>query len=50
MADLDVEISMNCLVVDIDRPWLHAELFTDAELDSGAFDISPGEVTLKKNV
>ena len=48
MANLDVEISMDCLVVDIDRPWLHAELFTDAELDSGGFDISPGEATLKR--
>jgi hypothetical protein len=48
MANLDVEISMDCLVVDIDRPWLHAELFVDAELDSGQFEISPGEATLKR--
>ena len=48
MSNLDVEISMSCLVVDIDRPWLHAELFTDAELDSGGFDISPGEADLKR--
>lgn len=35
MSSLDVEITMDCLVVEIERPWLHAELFTDAELDSG---------------
>jgi len=37
MANLDVEISMDCMVVEIDRPWLHSELFIDAELDSGRF-------------
>lgn len=35
MSNLDVEISMSCMVVEIERPWLHAELFSDAELDSG---------------
>ena len=35
MSNLSVEISMDCIVVEIDRPWLHAELFSDAELDSG---------------
>jgi len=35
MSNLDVDITMDCMVVEIDRPWLHAELFTDAELDSG---------------
>jgi hypothetical protein len=35
MSNLDVEIKMDCMVVEIDRPWLNAELFTDAELDSG---------------
>ncbi|MCJ1240206.1 hypothetical protein MMC14_008206 [Varicellaria rhodocarpa] len=47
MSNLSVEISMDCIVVEIDRPWLHAELFSDAELDSGKFDISPGEDKLK---
>ncbi|KAF2745726.1 hypothetical protein M011DRAFT_504598 [Sporormia fimetaria CBS 119925] len=47
MANLDVEVSMDCMVVEIDRPWLHGELFIDAELDSGMFDISPGEASLK---
>jgi hypothetical protein len=35
MSNLSVEIQMDCMVVEIDRPWLHADLFTDAELDSG---------------
>jgi hypothetical protein len=35
MSNLDVEVSMGCMVVEIERPWLHAELFADAELDSG---------------
>ncbi|QYT05579.1 hypothetical protein H0G86_012470 [Trichoderma simmonsii] len=47
MSSLDVEISMSCMVVEIERPWLHAELFADAELDSGAFKISPGEDALR---
>jgi hypothetical protein len=37
MSNLDVEITMDCMVVEIDRPWLHGELFTDAELDSGKY-------------
>ncbi|KAL2880862.1 hypothetical protein SGCOL_003889 [Colletotrichum sp. CLE4] len=49
MSNLDVEVSMSCMVVEIERPWLHAELFADAELDSGKFDISPGEDELKKH-
>ncbi|PTB62270.1 hypothetical protein BBK36DRAFT_1163305 [Trichoderma citrinoviride] len=48
MSNLDVEISMSCMVVEIERPWLHAELFADAELDSGNFKVSPGEDALKK--
>ena len=35
MSNLDVEISMDCMVVEIDRPWLHADLFSDLELDTG---------------
>ncbi|KXH50060.1 hypothetical protein CSIM01_07318 [Colletotrichum simmondsii] len=49
MSNLDVEVNMSCMVVEIERPWLHAELFADAELDSGKFDISPGEDALKKH-
>ncbi|KAM0283934.1 hypothetical protein ACHAO9_009460 [Fusarium lateritium] len=47
MSNLDVEVSMSCMVVEIERPWLHAELFADAELDSGEFKISPGEDVFK---
>lgn len=35
MSNLSVEISMDCMVVEIERPWLRAELFSDAEIDSG---------------
>ena len=35
MGNLEVSIAMDCMVVEIDRPWLHGELFVDAELDSG---------------
>ncbi|VTT61516.1 unnamed protein product [Fusarium fujikuroi] len=47
MSNLEVEVSMSCMVVEIERPWLHAELFADAELDSGEFKISPGEDVLR---
>ncbi|KFZ15398.1 hypothetical protein V501_02726 [Pseudogymnoascus sp. VKM F-4519 (FW-2642)] len=47
MSNLSVEIQMDCMVVEIDRPWLHADLFSDAKLDSGPFEISPGEAELK---
>ncbi|MCJ1379933.1 hypothetical protein MMC17_003036 [Xylographa soralifera] len=40
MTNLDVEVSMECIVVNIDRPWLHAELFP----------LSPGETELLKMV
>lgn len=48
MSKLEVEVSMSCMLVEIERPWLHAELFADAELDSGQFEISPGEAALKE--
>lgn len=35
MSKLEVEVSMSCMLVEVERPWLHAELFVDAELDSG---------------
>ncbi|KAM0417030.1 hypothetical protein ACHAPT_012996 [Fusarium lateritium] len=47
MSNLEVEMTMDCMVVEIERPWLHAELFSDADLDSGTFNISPGETQLK---
>jgi hypothetical protein len=33
MSSLDVKVSVSCMLVEIDRPWMHAELFVDAELD-----------------
>ena len=35
MANLDIEVSMDCMVVNIERPWLHGELFSDSDLDVG---------------
>jgi hypothetical protein len=34
MSSCDVDISFQALVVNIDRPWLYAELFADTELDT----------------
>ncbi|KAL6897443.1 hypothetical protein GGI43DRAFT_423858 [Trichoderma evansii] len=48
---LEVEVSMDCMVVDIERPWLHAELFADHQLDAApGFTISPGRDILKEAV
>lgn len=33
MAECEIIISMSLLKVEISRPWLHAELFHDHELD-----------------
>ena len=35
MSNLDVEVSMECMVVNIERPWFHSELFSDSDLDVG---------------
>lgn len=51
MANLDVEISMDCMLVEINRPWLHAELFSDHELDAtDGFPLSPGPEKLHEFV
>lgn len=51
MSSLDVEIAMECLLVEIERPWLHAELFSDPELDvAEGFDLSPGPAALQADV
>ncbi|KAK1756581.1 hypothetical protein QBC47DRAFT_299400 [Echria macrotheca] len=51
MSSLDVEISMDCMLVEIQRPWLHAELFSDPELDvADGFDLSPGPEKLQADV
>ncbi|KAM0247609.1 hypothetical protein ACHAQJ_009775 [Trichoderma viride] len=49
MADLEVQVSMDCMLVEIDRPWLNAELFADNELDAApGFTISPGHIALQQ--
>jgi len=49
IENLDVEVSMDCMLVEIERPWLHAELFADYELDAApGFRISPGPAALQK--
>ncbi|PON24680.1 hypothetical protein TGAM01_v206610 [Trichoderma gamsii] len=51
MDDLEVEVSMDCMVVDIERPWLQAELFADHQLDAApGFTISPGHEVLREAV
>ena len=51
MSSLDIQISMDCMLVEIERPWLHAELFSDPELDvAEGFDLSPGPQKLQSAV
>jgi hypothetical protein len=51
MSGLDVEISMDCMLVEIQRPWLHAELFSDHELDvAESYPLSPGPEKLHEYV
>lgn len=43
MSNLDVEISFDAMLVEVERPWMHAELFSDHELDCAeGFALSPG--------
>ncbi|KAI0465830.1 hypothetical protein F4859DRAFT_527711 [Xylaria cf. heliscus] len=43
MASCDVSVSFQALVVNIGRPWLYGELFSDAELDvAKGIHLSPG--------
>lgn len=49
MAKCDVSLSFSALVVNIDRPWLYAELFNDFELDvADNIRLSPGAGDLKR--
>lgn len=49
LSNLTIEISMDCMLVEIERPWMHAELFADHELDAApGFKISPGPQALQK--
>lgn len=50
-ANCNVDISFEALLVTIDRPWLHGELFADMELNVGAgVALSPGPHELKKAI
>ncbi|KAF5618101.1 uncharacterized protein FTJAE_12407 [Fusarium tjaetaba] len=43
MASCDVGISFSALVVNISRPWLHSDLFSDTDLDAQrGVKVSPG--------
>ncbi|KAF5678616.1 hypothetical protein FHETE_1168 [Fusarium heterosporum] len=47
MSACDVSISFSALVVNITRPWLYGELFTDVDLEvAEGVKISPGAVLL----
>ncbi|KAH8678320.1 hypothetical protein BX600DRAFT_532153 [Xylariales sp. PMI_506] len=49
MAACDVSISFSALVVNIDRPWLYGELFTDFDLEVAAgVELSPGPMKLRQ--
>ncbi|KAK0664521.1 hypothetical protein QBC41DRAFT_233719 [Cercophora samala] len=41
MAKCDMSVSFDALLVQIQRPWLHAELFSDFDVDASK-DLSPG--------
>jgi uncharacterized protein YecT (DUF1311 family) len=49
MSSASMSGSFSCMVVNIKRPWLHAELFQDFDIDipSGTF-LSPGAKTIKE--
>jgi hypothetical protein len=49
MSSCDVSCSFSAMVVNIKRPWLHAELFQDFDTDipEGSF-LSPGAQTVKR--
>lgn len=51
MSSLDVEIAFDAMLVEIERPWMHAELFSDHELDCAeGFSLSPGPEELHRYV
>jgi hypothetical protein len=50
-ANCNVDISFEALLVTIDRPWLHGELFADMELNvAPSVALSPGPDELKKAI
>jgi len=48
MATCDVTVSFSALVVNINRPWLYGELFTDVDIEVAAnVQLSPGPLQLQ---
>lgn len=51
MANCDVSVSFSALIVNINRPWLYGELFTDFDLDVAAeVKLSPGPELLQQYI
>lgn len=51
MAACDVSVSFSALVVNINRPWLYGELFSDIDLEvADGVKLSPGPLLLQKMI
>ncbi|KAL8789140.1 MAG: hypothetical protein Q9195_006961 [Heterodermia aff. obscurata] len=51
MATCDVSVSFSALAVNINRPWLYGELFSDVDLELPEnVKLSPGPLSLKKMI
>ncbi|KAG9505073.1 hypothetical protein J7337_002039 [Fusarium musae] len=51
MAACDVSISFSALVVNINRPWLFGELFSDVDIEvAKGVKLSPGPILLQKMI
>ena len=51
MAACDVSVSFSALVVNINRPWLYGELFSDVDLEvAGNVKLSPGPLKLHQMI
>ncbi|KAF5625200.1 hypothetical protein F25303_11408 [Fusarium sp. NRRL 25303] len=51
MAGCDVSISFSALVVNINRPWLFGELFSDVDIEvAKGVKLSPGPILLQKMI
>jgi hypothetical protein len=51
MAACDVNVSFSALVVNINRPWLYGELFSDVDLEvADGMKLSPGPLKLHQMI
>ena len=51
MAACDVSVSFSALVVNVNRPWLYGELFSDIDLElANGVKLSPGPLALQKMI